>query len=61
MDPINDPLAALDQATAACSDMARLLATYRRELLSAGFDRGETLALVLGYQSAILSDGSSSD
>jgi hypothetical protein len=46
--------AALDQAQAGLSDLAKILGQYRAELMENGFTRLEALTLVLGFQTAQL-------
>lgn len=52
--PIRDLVALLDQARAALTDVALLLADYRRQLIDAGFDRDDALELCVELQRAII-------
>lgn len=64
MDPNPDNLgwsATLDQMMAGMADMAKLLGSYRRELLEAGFSRLEALQLCAGYQQTLLTGSSDDD
>lgn len=49
-----DWIAHLDQIKANCGDTAQMLATYRDQLLQAGFTRQEALQLVLGLQTSAM-------
>jgi hypothetical protein len=51
-----DLIAALDQLQAALTDVARVLAGYRRMLILAGFGLDEALELCLAVQREIILD-----
>jgi hypothetical protein len=47
-------IARLDQAGAALRDVARMLGSYRDELIAAGFDRDEAIEFALDLQRDIM-------
>ena len=44
-DPINDPLAAMDQLLAGMKDMAKIVRAFHVETVEAGFDPAEAIHL----------------
>lgn len=50
--------ASTDQAKGATRELASMLGVFRDELMKAGFDRGEALALCLTQLQILLSQGS---
>jgi hypothetical protein len=57
--PVVDLVAALDQATAALVDVARMLGDYRRGLIAAGFEPDEALELCIEVQREVIFGGCS--
>lgn len=53
---VRDLVAALDQAEAALTDVARTLGRYRLELIAAGFDGEDALELCLDLQRSMILD-----
>ncbi|MEK4343232.1 hypothetical protein [Brevibacillus sp. FSL L8-0710] len=49
-----------DQMEAAMRDMAKLLSSYRKQLLKEGFSTLEAMMLVTAYQATLLTGGNKS-